>query len=101
MFDLLSTLLSLKTLRPPIFVLWRYVVRSLMPRFTDVVFLPRVNPKVLSHPFHILKPDVVILAQRKSDPVFRKQDALQIRVIRILHADYVIHPSLDPSRTIP
>src|SRR6187399_2884491 len=63
-----------RPLKPPVFVLRRYVVRRFMSRLSDVILLSRVDPQVLAHPFHILQADVVILAQRKSDPVFGKQN---------------------------
>src|SRR5262245_14652280 len=97
MFDLWSTWY----LRPPPFILRCYIVRIFVPRFTDVIFLPRINAKVLADPFHILKSNVVILAQRESNPVFREKNAFQIRVIRILHAEHVVHLALEPIRSRP
>src|SRR5262245_9567230 len=88
-------------LRTTAFILWRYVIRILVPCFTDVIFLSRIDPKMLAHPLNVLKPDVVVLAQRESDPVLGKQNALQIRMIRILHAEHVVHLALEPVGSAP
>src|SRR6516225_10079227 len=45
------------------------VVRSFVPGFPDVIFLSRIDPEMLPHPFHILQPDVVILAERITGPI--------------------------------
>src|SRR5215813_13064254 len=51
-------------------VLWRHVVAFFCSGRVDIVLLTRLNTEVLADPLHILQPEVVVLAQRKSLPVF-------------------------------
>src|SRR5262245_13185924 len=79
----------------------RNVVRRLVPSFSDVILLPRIDPQMLTHPFHILKADVVILAQRETDPVFRQQDAPKIGMVRVTDAEHVVDLAFQPVRRGP
>src|SRR5262249_565336 len=91
----------LRDLRSPAFVLRCQIVRILVPGFTNVIFLPRIDSEVLPHPFHILEPDVVILAERESDPILRQQNSPEIRMVRILHTEHVIYLAFQPVRRAP
>src|SRR5439155_12983829 len=77
------------------------VALILVPRFTHVIFLSGINTQVLSHPLHVLQPDVVILAQRITDPVLGEQDALEVRMIDVLDTEHVVDLALEPIRRCP
>src|SRR6185295_11036714 len=79
-------------------VLRSSVIRSLVPRFADVILLAGVDAEMLPHPLHILKPDVVVFAQREPGPILRQQDALEIGVVRILHTEHVVNLAFEPVR---
>src|SRR5215831_13917441 len=82
-------------------VLRSSVIRTLVPGFPDVILLPRIDSKMLSHPLHILQPDVVVLTERKADPVLRQQNSAEMRVIGVLHAEHVVDLALEPVRGRP
>src|SRR5439155_20712538 len=82
-------------------VLGSPIIRSLVTRFAHVILLPRFNAEVLAYPLHILKPDVVVLAQRESHPILGQQDALEVWMIRVLHTERVVNLALEPIRRRP
>src|SRR5262245_46446320 len=82
-------------------VLWRHVVAFFSSGLSNVVLLTGFNTGVLADPFHILQPEVVILAQRKSLPVFGQENSLQVRMVRITNTEHVVHLALQPVRCRP
>src|ERR1700751_5551670 len=63
--------------------------------------LPAFNSKVDLHPLVVLLQDPVILAQRKSFPAVRRQNAFQVRMTVEFEADIIVHFTLQPVASRP
>src|SRR5208283_3579934 len=67
-------------------------------KVSGMFLLPALDPHVLLHPARVLLQDAVILAQRVTLPVFRHQNAPQVRMAGEADAEHIEHLALQPIR---
>src|ERR1035441_3219816 len=71
-------------------------------KVSGMFLLAAFDAQILLHPAHVLLQDAVILAQRVTLPVFRHQNAPQVRVAGEADAEHVEHLALQPiGRQVP